>query len=335
MRRNGAIARPVYLSTMPLTYRAFDGSAEDYRLLAEILTSESDVVPTSVEELRALEAARKPDTFRRREFVMLGDKCVGEASCLGPHPDAPKSTYYCELSLLPPWRDLGFEAEVFGRLVEAAKRDGAITVTTFARDDRVGRAEALHRMGFDCVMRDPMSRLDLEQFDAAGFSPTLRRVEEEGVAIRSLAQLDDAGIDWLPQLHKLSNELLEDVPRAGGDPPRPWSFEEYCEWNSMPDFQFLPARCVALDGARWVGSTNLSRALANPDVAMTGLTGVVRSHRRRGIATALKVTALERARQLGVKIVTTGNEENNPMLQLNIRLGFRPMYAVLTYRKAL
>ena len=74
---------------------------------------------------------------------------------------------------------------------------------------------------------------------------------------------------------------------------------------------------------------------AKADVASTGHTGVARSHRRKGIATALKVVALESARQLGIKFVVTGNEENNPMLQLNLRLGFRQIHVTRTYQKTL
>jgi hypothetical protein len=67
----------------------------------------------------------------------------------------------------------------------------------------------------------------------------------------------------------------------------------------------------------------------------TGLTGVLRSHRRRGIATALKVCAMSFARDYGAIEVDTDNEENNPMLQLNYQLGFRSLPAELTLHKTL
>ena len=65
-------------------------------------------------------------------------------------------------------------------------------------------------------------------------------------------------------------------------------------------------------------------SLAEPAKLYTGLTGVLRSHRRRGIATALKVTALEMAKARGVRTLETDNEENNPMYLLNVELGFEP-----------
>ena len=67
----------------------------------------------------------------------------------------------------------------------------------------------------------------------------------------------------------------------------------------------------------------------------TGLTGVLRSHRRRGVATALKVTALSFAKKRSVKFVKTDNEENNPMYDLNMQLGFKPQPAYVDYEKPL
>ena len=63
----------------------------------------------------------------------------------------------------------------------------------------------------------------------------------------------------------------------------------------------------------------------------TGLTGVRREYRRRGIATALKVMALQFARENGYTEIVTDNEENNPMFQINLQLGFEPQPASLDY----
>ncbi len=52
---------------------------------------------------------------------------------------------------------------------------------------------------------------------------------------------------------------------------------------------------MAVDGDEYVGMSNLWDDRAS-DALYTGLTGVKRSHRRRGIATALKVRAIAYAR---------------------------------------
>jgi GNAT superfamily N-acetyltransferase len=82
-----------------------------------------------------------------------------------------------------------------------------------------------------------------------------------------------------------------------------------------------------------VGYTGLWLSEAHPAKVFTGLTGVVRSHRRKGIATALKVHGFSRAKEHGARWIETDNEEKNPMFELNMRLGFKPTPAWTEYRR--
>lgn len=58
---------------------------------------------------------------------------------------------------------------------------------------------------------------------------------------------------------------------------------------------------------------------------------LVRTVRRKGITTAIKVHAISQAKTDGIEIIDTENDENNPMLDLNIQLGFKPGPAWLDY----
>jgi GNAT superfamily N-acetyltransferase len=104
----------------------------------------------------------------------------------------------------------------------------------------------------------------------------------------------------------------------------------------IEDPMFLPdAYFVALDGAEYVGMSNLWDDRAS-DHLNTGLTGVKRSHRRRGIATALKVRAIAYAKANGHPLIKTGNEVGNrPMLSINQRLGFVRQPDWITLKKVL
>ena len=81
--------------------------------------------------------------------------------------------------------------------------------------------------------------------------------------------------------------------------------------------------------------TFLWRTALDDGFAYTGLTGVSRDYRRRGIVTALKVKAIEVAKVDGFETIETSNEENNPMFQLNLQLGYEPAPAWLEFEKKL
>jgi GNAT superfamily N-acetyltransferase len=59
--------------------------------------------------------------------------------------------------------------------------------------------------------------------------------------------------------------------------------------------------------------------------AFHGLTAVARVWRRRGVATALKQTQIVAAKHAGYRrLVTASEERNEPMRNLNAKLGFKP-----------
>jgi L-amino acid N-acyltransferase YncA len=49
---------------------------------------------------------------------------------------------------LPAYRGVGFEAEIYRRLMDVAASNGAQAVIADVSDDKPGRAEVLERMGF-------------------------------------------------------------------------------------------------------------------------------------------------------------------------------------------
>lgn len=90
---------------------------------------------------------------------------------------------------------------------------------------------------------------------------------------------------------------------------------------------------VALDGERVVGFATLVPLAARPDTLEHELTGVLRSHRRRGIAEALKREQIRWAAAAGYKrLVTYTQEGNDAMRGLNLKLGYRERLASLSVK---
>jgi GNAT superfamily N-acetyltransferase len=151
------------------------------------------------------------------------------------------------------------------------------------------------------------------------------------IEIISLAELATRERAWQRNVYELEMILSQDVPMPTTFVPPP--FEQYAK-SEFEDPGFLPqAWLVALDGDAMIGMANLFKSTDTIELLETGLTGVLRDYRRRGLATALKSQVIELAQGLGARQIHTWNEENNPMFQLNLRLGFKPQPADLDWQK--
>ncbi len=90
---------------------------------------------------------------------------------------------------------------------------------------------------------------------------------------------------------------------------------------------------VALEGERVVGFATLAPLAAQPDTLEHELTGVLRSHRRRGIAEALKREQIRWAAAAGYRrLITWTQEGNDAMRGLNLKLGYRERLASLSVK---
>jgi GNAT superfamily N-acetyltransferase len=175
--------------------------------------------------------------------------------------------------------------------------------------------------------------LEFAGFDAGAFAADLDRVAALGITISSFTELRERVPDAELRLHELSETLGRDVPS-----PDAHCGQDFEVWRRrvIESPRFMPAcTLIALDGERWVGMSTLWGDEA-PGRLQTGLTGVRREYRRRGIATALKVRAIEAGKALGYERTITWNEEKNRgMLGINLRLGFRLRPAWISVEKVL
>lgn len=107
--------------------------------------------------------------------------------------------------------------------------------------------------------------------------------------------------------------------------------------NLIPDGYFVAVDHSSYGSVgEYVGVSNLFRAQGSTDMIDTGFTGVIPSHRRLGIALALKLRAVRWCQERGYRVLKTDNHSlNRPMLSINERLGFVKQPAWITYVKRL
>lgn len=328
-------ATPVTLRNgAALWVRPFDmNSLADYQTVIAIDSAIDPDFADSVEEWQHWDGHRNLEHVRRR-FIAERD---GEAVAFGHYMHVSWSfredKYMIWVGVHPEHERKGYGSALWDYMMAELEERQPQDLVSYTRENHTRAVHFLQKRGFEIKMRMPVSRINPQDFDGAPFAEKIAAVEQSGITVRTLAELRESDPDWLHKAYDLEWQSLQDVPSVDGFTQTPferWQKRLLDSPNFMPEAWF-----IAVDGAEWVGLSCLWRTAAGSHKLNTGLTGVLRSHRRRSIATALKVRALSFARDHGVTEVDTDNEENNPMLQLNYQLGFRSMPAELDLHKKL
>jgi mycothiol synthase len=164
--------------------------------------------------------------------------------------------------------------------------------------------------GFEEVTRDVTVRLEVAEGDA-DVAPGIVELGDE-----HLRGAYDVAAECLPEMA---------LPQHAEVP----AFEQWLEDEQRGS----AVAFVAHDGDRVVGYARLYLVPALPERLENGLTAVKTSHRRRGIATALKRAQIAWAGEHGYReIVTSMVDGNAAMRAVNERLGYRPLPASIVVR---
>lgn len=210
------------------------------------------------------------------------------------------------------------------RVRPAARRQGVGSALLSASAEaalRLGR----HRLWGRVHEEDEASR----RFVAArGFRELNRDVE-------ILLDVKPGDGEWAPGILELAPEHLEGAYRVAAEAipetalPQLAKAEPFDEW--VADEARLGAMAaVALDDGEVVGYARLYHLPGVEGRLENGLTAVLRTHRRRGIATALKRAQIAWAAEHGYReIVSEMVEGNVAMRAVNERLGYRELPAKL------
>jgi len=297
-------------------------SDTDYEATAAIWTANWPEYPKTAEMYRYSAETRDPSTIFGR-LAAEDDGGIVATSYFLAETDCDASGKFL---------GRGIGTALFDAVMERLSEHDPAILQSFTREDHEAGIVFLKKRGFRVSMREQDSELDLSTFEPAKFADIVAKTRESGIEIVPASELAKRDPDWMRKTWELHGEIIPDVPDDDALVNMP--FEEFAKTFDHPDY--LPeGYFLALDGGRYIGMSSVWNRGVKKGEVYTRLTGVARSHRRRGIATALKVRAHEFAKSAGAKVITTDNEENNPMYALNVQLGFTPTKAWLQFRKEL
>lgn len=292
---------------------------EEYEAYAHMRNAMYPCQPTDGPAMRNAEAHAPPSAELERYLLLRRGEVAGAGIVMQAYFfDAPG--LYVADALVPPDRTDVF-ADIHERVTARAVQMGAQRIRTMVSSLADGCCAGLRKRGFVEGERFPVTCLEVDAFAFDAFP----EAAPAGIEIVPLTSyIERHREEWLPKIWRFDMELSRDMPLQ-----EEWSeipFDTYRgHFFDVPSFE--PAlHFVALSEGELVGITMLNLIPSDPRMLETGLTGVRRDHRRRGLATVLKARAIREARRRGFQRIVTENESTNPMLALNERMGFRRAY---------
>jgi mycothiol synthase len=237
--------------------------------------------------------------------------------------------FQLQLFVRPAFQSQSIGRALYDRVLEELRPLEPISLATQVRENEPNAVRFAVNRGFEEVKRDFESILETATFDGSVYDGLISRLKAEGITFKTFRELDTP--EFRHAFHDVFEVVRQDVPRS--EPTTPLTFEFFNE-NVIDDEEMLQNMFwFALHDEKIVGFTG-GYSSSKPGWMDTWLTAVTREARGRGIAQALKVLAIEAAKEAGFNNVRTDNDTRNaPMLAVNVKFGFVRQPAVLSVRK--
>jgi mycothiol synthase len=322
---------------LPAGYRARDfADADRDGFVAERNKEQHWMEQGSAEEWRYWENLIKDPTLLRVS-VEAPDGTVAALADIGTgHTPRPDRSQFVAMTVLAPHRRKGIGTALLEAFEEEARRRDVPKLLAGANEGEKFALEWALAHGYRQIGRRIASYVELAKFDPAQFSEALDRARAAGIKIMSFAETlegrDAAAQEkWWHALYEAEAPMWEDVPFATPTPH--WPYDRFYEAATSGQ-QLADLSLVAYAGDQIAGFTTTGKSKDKD--GWTWMTGTAREYRGRGVARALKVEALTRAKRKGLRALgTTNDEPNKSMREINAKLGYQTLPAHVELEKPL
>lgn len=317
-----------------MNIRPFDDSDADYAALVDLNRRLEPERHFTAAALRA-EDREQGEHHRLVRFLGEVDGAVVAAGVHWLRTDEPGAAHHFALAVHPDHQTGDVPRLMQAHLLARMEAEKPVAIASEPKEDETYRIHLLEGAGFSLRMRFPRSMLDVTGVDCTAYDPLFARLAGEGIRFVTLTHVITEDPEWQHNIWRMFTAIDRDIPS-----PEPYAetpFEEYAAYYRGDDYR-PDSWAIAIDTSRtgverYVGMCVVNLMSTRPDGLFAGITGVISSHRRRGIATGLKVRSIAYAQANGFRRIYTDNEESNPMYDLNRKLGFQPLPAWLYYRR--
>lgn len=241
-----------------------------------------------------------------------GGRIIGNGM-VGPS-DSPDRTFIA-VRVLPEWRRRGFGSALYDRCEQHARALQPRSLSGHVSEAEPESLRFAERRGY----REAGRQVEL-----------VRRLrgDERAPAPLPGVEIVELTDDLRESAYEVTHQAWADMPLPEPTPAPAWDDWVREEFDG-------PIAFAAMEEGRLVGyAALLSRA--RPDLLEHGLTACLRTHRGRGIGTALKRTQIAWAAANGYReLITFTQDRNDTMQAVNRKLGYIGQPAWLTMRREL
>ena len=248
--------------------------------------------------------------------------------------DKNNRTAFYTLNLDPSYNNNGYRALLFSKMLEKVKKINCNLVHTSIYDhpNYEEHQKLLVNKGFKLVQTNREYSCDIRKVNKKKYTPLIKKLESEGIRFYDSKEEIRNWPNHYEKLEKLIWTYSKDFPIPVGIKHTRMPFQQALKLQIDFEDNCYGTEIVAVKNDEYIGSTDISvYHRADPHKGWTGGLGVLKNFRRKGVATAIKIKAIEKLLEKGVTEVRTDNEKNNPMYKINVALGFKPVPFSLDY----
>jgi mycothiol synthase len=315
------------MQILPASSDHYEGIATFYNTLyAENITSASEIAEG--------EKGRDQKLKFRRWIAIEEKQIVGMGYYNQTIWFAHPQKFMLWVGVLPDHQRGGIGSMLYETIMVGLQPFDPIALRASATEDLIQSRKFLEKRGFQEVIRDIRSELNVPSFDLSRFTGLEDRFRAKGIEIKTLPELENDP-DRNRKLYDLDWELSLSVPGdlAAGIGRR--GLDQYVEYAITGPSALPEAFFVAVKGDEYIGLSHVL-SVEKGFSLYQGLTGVKSQYRRMGIGLAMKIRVIAYARATGHSIIRAENDaKNSPMLAMNQRLGYVRKPDLITFEKQL
>jgi GNAT superfamily N-acetyltransferase len=318
-----------------ITIKNFTATDEEFKELARIDNLVNHDSTAHPDEDKNEWDIRDKSLIRNRLLLYKENILIGVMYYSQGRGENNKTTFFT-LNLDPDYNNNGYRKLLYNKMLKRVEAFNCNKVHTSIYDhpnyEEIKKLITKEKFKLAQINRE--YSCDIRSIDIDKYKPLIKKLEAEGIRFYDAKKEMLNWTDYYKKLEALEWEIEKDIPIPDGIKHTRLPFKH---WKKLClDFykNSYGVDLIAVFGDKYIGSTDIFVFnKSDPNKAWTGSLGVLKEFRRRGIAIAIKIKAIEILLKKGVTELRTDNEENNPMYKINVALGFKPVPFSLDYLK--